>query len=633
MGKAATASKQSNLDALATAYQRYVQDFRAFAQDCLFIRDHNTQQILPFRFNRGQEILHNCLEKQKREMGGVRALLLKSRRFGGSTYTEGRFYWLTSTRFNRNTFIVGHEISSTDELYSMAKLFHERNPLPPATRKSNSKELIFDTENGRGLKSEYTLACARNLDAGRSQGIHYLHGSECAYWPDPETLCTSLLSCVPDPPTDSEVIFESTANGYGNRFQSDVFKAYAEGRHPFYQEDGITYAWHNPAWDWILVFIPWFVHERYTKPFDSDRQREWFEVELHRKVLNKETMTWDESEALRLMKRFRLSLEQMHWRAWAIENKCNGRLEIFRQEYPATVEEAFLSQGANVFGRLLCDNLEAGCKDPILVGDPVIRNGLTKIRPNPNGHLKIWEKPRKDMTYFLTVDSAGGIKPSHEQRQTEPDPTCIDVYNHRTGVQAAQWHGHVDYGVIAELVEMIGALYYRAPACVELMNHGYTVVRDLEAARYPLFEHKPGEPGWMTNKKTKPLMVDRLHELASTGQLQIRCKETVSEMRTFVEKGGKLNAELGCHDERVDTAGMAAIMMTLMPRQLSAQEEEKYKPAHRQGVSLAGWQLPEGLPPGGTGNETGIGGWLARQRARDLADQDYEITTGSMARN
>ncbi len=99
----------------------------------------------------------------------------------------------------------------------MAKLFHERNPLPPATRKSNSKELIFDTENGRGLKSEYTLACARNLDAGRSQGIHYLHGSECAYWPDPETLCTSLLSCVPDPPTDSEVIFESTANGYGNR--------------------------------------------------------------------------------------------------------------------------------------------------------------------------------------------------------------------------------------------------------------------------------------------------------------------------------------------------------------------------------------------------------------------------------
>lgn len=619
----------ANIAALTDAYRRYVNDFESFARDCLVIRDHNTQKLLPFVFNRGQRILHACLEKQKAEKGAVRALLLKSRRFGGSTYTEGRFYWLTSTRFNRNTFIVGHELSSTDELYSMAKLFHERNPFPPATRKSNSKELIFDTDNGRGLKSEYTLACARNLDAGRSQGIHYLHGSECAYWPDAEALSTSLLSCVPDPPTDSEVIFESTANGYGNRFQADVFRAYCEGRHPFYVENGIPYAWHNPGIsDWILVFIPWFVHERYTRPFESEAERNAFEVELRRRVLNKETMTWEDSEALRLMRRYNLTLEQLHWRAWAIENKCNGRIEVFRQEYPATVEEAFLSRGSNVFGRLLCDTLEAACKDPILVGDPVVRNGVTRIRPNPAGHLKIWEKPRRDQTYVLTVDSAGGIKPSHEEKQTEPDPTCIDVWNHRTGVQAAQWHGHVDYGVIAELVEMIGALYYRAPACVELQNHGYTVVRDLERVNYPMYEHKPGEPGWSTNKKTKPVMVDRLHELASTGQLQIRCRETVSEMRTFVEKGGKLGAELGCHDERVDTAAMAAMMMTSMARQLSPQEEEKFKPAQRQGVSLAGWQLPEGLPPGGTGKEVGIGGWLSRRRAEDAAHRDLEITIG-----
>jgi len=613
---------------LVQAYRTYLQDFRSFARDCLVIRDHNSQKLLPFVFNKGQEILHACLEKQKAQTGSVRALLLKSRRFGGSTYVEGRFYWLTSLRQNRNTFIVGHEVSSTDELYSMAKLYHQRNPLPPATLKSNAKELIFDTEDGRGLKSEYSLACARNIDAGRSQGIHYLHGSECAYWPDPERLSTSLLSCVPDPPTDSEVIFESTANGYGNRFQADCFKAYSEGRYPYYQQDGVTYAWTSPASDWILVFIPWFVHERYTKPFDSDLQRQQFEVDIRRKVLNKETMTWEDSEELRLMKRFNLTLEQLHWRSWAIENKCNGRIEIFRQEYPATVEEAFLSQGTNVFGRLLCDTLEAACKDPVLVGDPVIRHGLTKVRPNPNGHLKIWEKPRRDTTYFMTVDSAGGIKPSHEENQTEPDPTCIDVYDHRTGVQVAQWHGHIDYGVIGELVEMVGNLYFRAPACVELQNHGYTVVRDLTAAHYPLYEHKPGEPGWSTNKKTKPYMVDRLHELASTGQIQIRCRETVSEMRTFVEKSGKLNAELGCHDERVDTAAMAAVMMTLMPRRLSPKEEEKFKPAQAQGVSLAGWEIPAGLPPSGTGNETGISNWLSRRRYEELKDREIEITIG-----
>ncbi|MDD3089948.1 MAG: hypothetical protein PHT95_08410, partial [Candidatus Omnitrophica bacterium] len=135
--------------------EQYLDDFRVFAEECLFVRDHDTKRILPFALNRPQRILHAIVEKQRQEMGCVRIVLDKARRFGGSTYIEGRGYWKTSLNFNYNAFVLAHEEDSTDTLFSMARLFHERNPIKPATKYSSKKELLFDTKDGTGLKSEY----------------------------------------------------------------------------------------------------------------------------------------------------------------------------------------------------------------------------------------------------------------------------------------------------------------------------------------------------------------------------------------------------------------------------------------------------------------------------------------------
>jgi hypothetical protein len=549
----------------------YKTNFRSFAKDAIKIRDHNTGMIVPLVFNRGQEIQHRIAEKQKKEKGYIRQLLLKTRRFGGSTYIEGRFYQHTSLNFNRNTFITGHEEDSTSTLYSMAKLMQEQNPIAPSTRKSNSQELIFDTQDGTGLKSQYRLSTARNVDAGKSQGIHYLHLSEEAmYQGGGHDLLSGLLQCVPPvtAPIDTEVFRESTAKGYGNSFQVDVFKTYREGQYPYYEEDGITYAWYNPNSHWVLAFIPWFVHKWYSMPFETEEQKNKIISAVREKVFNKESMRWEHSEEYTLKKRFKLTLEQLNWRASCIENECRGSVETFHQEYPSTVEEAFLSSGLNVFSKELCDELEEQCYDPILIGDVVERAGKPKIRRNRHGHFKVWLKPEKHLEYIMVVDSAGGIKKSQIQSQREPDPACIDVYEHVSGKQVAQWHGHLDYDLIADLVELIGQLYNKAIAVVEVNNHGYTVVADLKKKHYPMYEAKMGEPGWLTNRKTKPQMVDALIRMSRDAQVQIMCKQTVSEMRTFVEESGRFEAAPGCHDERVDTAGIACMIMTLLPHRL-----------------------------------------------------------------
>jgi hypothetical protein len=69
-------------------------------------------------------------------------------------------------------------------------------------------------------------------------------------------------------------------------------------------------------------------------------------------------------------------------------------------------------------------------------------------------------------------------------------------------------------------------------------------------------------------------MVDGLYESARDGILQIQCKETVSEMRTFIEENGSYNAEVGCKDERVDTAGMASQMIKFLPRRIKTNKKE-----------------------------------------------------------
>ena len=244
------------------------------------------------------------------------------------------------------------------------------------------------------------------------------------------------------------------------------------------------------------------------------------------------------------------------------------------------MEEAFLSEGSNVFGKELCDRLEELCEKPIVMGDPVIRGGLPRIKRNPYGKLSLWQRPDKRESYFMTVDSAGGKREIQEKGAREPDYTCIDVWNHRTGVQCAQWHGHIDYDLIADMAEMVGDMYFRCVAVVELFNHGYTVVAFLEKKNYPMYEQRPGQPGWITTRSqgnTKADAVDSLYQMARDADLQIRCKETVSEMRVFIEKDGKYGAASGCNDDRITTGCIAAKMMLVLPKKFEALREDKQK--------------------------------------------------------
>ncbi len=71
---------------------RLKDDFEYYALNCLKIRTKD-KGIQPLKINQAQRYIHAQIEKQRKETGKVRAIILKGRQQGASTYIEGRFVW------------------------------------------------------------------------------------------------------------------------------------------------------------------------------------------------------------------------------------------------------------------------------------------------------------------------------------------------------------------------------------------------------------------------------------------------------------------------------------------------------------------------------------------------------------
>lgn len=275
-------------------------DLTHYASRCLKIRT-KAGSIKPFAFNRAQLFIHARLEDQKRRIGRVRALILKGRQQGCSTYVGARFYHRVTHSRGVRVFILTHEQEATDNLFDMANRYHEHCPalVKPHTGASNAKELDFDI-----LDSGYKVGTAGTKAVGRSQTIQLFHGSEVAFWPHADTHAAGVLQAVPDLP-DTEVIMESTANGIGNFFH----KRWQEA------ETGMS--------DYEAIFIPWYWQDEYRKPVP-------------------EGFTLDDEEE-KYQQAYGLDLEQMSWRRAKIIELADPLL--FKQEYPATAAEAFQLTG------------------------------------------------------------------------------------------------------------------------------------------------------------------------------------------------------------------------------------------------------------------------------------------------
>jgi hypothetical protein len=389
-----------------------LKDFQFFAEHFFKIRT-KSGQILPLQLNKAQTHVHSKLEQQLKDTGKVRAIVLKGRQGGISTYIQARYFHKTITTRGIKTFILTHEAEATKNLFEMTKRYYEHLPdgLAPRSAKDSAKELRFDS-----IDSGYAVGTAGNKGAGRSQTVQLMHGSEVAFWPHAEEHALGLMQAVGTQP-DTEIVLESTANGIGNYFHS-VWVAAEKGTNGF-----------------TPIFVPWYWQDEYTdngadfRPTDEER-------ELHA-LYSSDGLTW----------------AHLAWRRLKIY-EFNQDFEIgklrFQQEYPMCASEAFRNPVADTFINAIhvvkARKTTVDSESPLIIGlDPAIsdndrcaiarRRGRklvsVEVLKNHNtmeicGHMKgIIERERPVKVFIDCIGIGAGVV----DRLQEMGFTCVEGVN------------------------------------------------------------------------------------------------------------------------------------------------------------------------------------------------------------
>lgn len=513
-----------------------------FAASSLRIRPKETEGgLAPFVFNPIQmDHLAGLRLRHRMTPGadfftGVRDIILKPRQLGFTTYLAALYFFDALFRPGRNTLVLTHLDKVSQKVLEIYRAFYDS--LPPEIKASVALkrasalhlELQFLGPDGRpdpvGMPpSSFMVHTAQGLDL-RGVTVHNLHLSEAAFYSNWVELTRGIIQAVP---ASGNITLESTANGF-NHFK-DLVDAALKG-----------------SGRYRLIFYPWFAHPEYALDLTPEAT-----------LALEESL--EEDERL-LVLNHRVSLAQIAWRRDKL-GEMGGSKDSFRQEYPSTVLDAFLSSGRPVFdAEVVSRNFELAKGSPKLAVDPF---------------TTVFSAPEPGVLYLVCADPAEGIDKGEGDAAAEIGGTdfssayVLDSRNLRT---VAALHGRIEPVDFARRVALLGHQFNDALAVVERNNHGHVVLFALEEAGYPnLYRHMEYDAagtaflklGFPMTTATRPLVVDTLREVVGRDSLPCPDPRFWSEAQVFVwGPDGKPAAMPTRHDDRVMSMAIGVYVGTL----------------------------------------------------------------------
>jgi hypothetical protein len=269
-------------------------------------------------------------------------------------------------------------------------------------------------------------------------------------------------------------------------------------------------------------------HEEWQKAHETGMVRHFFPWWMERRyragAVDEPSLTEEERD---LRARKRLDPEQIGFRR-KIRADFRG---LARQEYAEDEESCFLAGGDSVF--------------ELAAIEERLREMTAPLEKRRNGELEVWLPPVKGKEYLVAVDPAGG--------GSEGDYSAAQVLDMETGLQCAEFAGHMGGLELAQLVTGLAAEYNQAWLVVERNNHGSGVLAFLETLCKPARIYRQGgQAGWLTTSLSRPAVLGRLGAglVEEPGRFQSR--RLLAECRSFVRlPDGRTGARAGAHDDRV----------------------------------------------------------------------------------
>jgi len=480
-------------------------------------------QCCKLEANEAQRKLDDVIRWQRSQGKPVRIIILKARQQGMTTYGCAWQYCQCNQRANRNALMSAHDDDSSIEIFRKYRRFQETDATPRPEKYSSRKEITYDAPH----HSSMLVKTAGKENLGRGMTIHFFHGSEVAFWTNAEKTLLSVMQCIPkgDNATDTAVILESTANGLGGVFY-DRWIAAKRGQSDFYP-----------------LFLPWHSFHEYSV---ADVPRGFM-------------MDDDEVE---LQELHGLTDGQILWRRLTIANDCGGNVDMFKQEYPSTDEEAFLVSGRPVFNQTALSAMAKGAVPPSIVGSI----SATGVVNDDSGHTEIWQPPVVGKLYAIGADVAEGLQPDEAK---DPDSSSAHVIEVRSGDVVAKLSGRMTTDVFADDLVSLATWYNNALLAPEINNTmGGAVRESLKRSGYrniynthrfeKVYNEQTARLGWRTDRVTRGEMLTELGKAIRDRDISVWSEQTVHQCRVFVyDKMGKATAQPGEHDDDVMSLAIA----------------------------------------------------------------------------
>jgi hypothetical protein len=200
------------------------------------------------------------------------------------------------------------------------------------------------------------------------------------------------------------------------------------------------------------------------------------------------------------------------------------------------------------------------------------------------GRVTIFKLPEEGRRYIIGADPSEGVLGG--------DPCAAGVLDFESGEQVAKVHGYIRPSDFAAVLARLGKAYNWATLAPEANNHGQSVLDCLRLIeRYPtsrIYHHVEVDKdsrkrlkkiGWLTNTKTRPLMLDALEVALRDGSLVVNDAAFLGECRTFnlqetTKDSFMYRADAGCHDDLVFAWGIAVYVRQAM-RPIRAKQSER----------------------------------------------------------
>jgi|TARA_A100001201_G_scaffold2283_3_gene5644 hypothetical protein len=183
--------------------------------------------------------------------------------------------------------------------------------------------------------------------------------------------------------------------------------------------------------------------------------------------------------------------------------------------------------------------------------DPAEKRGV-------DGNLWIWEQPDYTKSYMVVADVSRG---------DSADYSAFHVFDIETCVQVGEYKGKLSPKDFGNVLVAIASEYNDALLVVENANIGWATIEQIMERQYKNLYYSPRSqmdtvesymakyerdklvPGFTMSMRTRPLVIAKMMEYIREKGVTIQSKRLLGEMRVFVWKNGKAQAQVNYNDD------------------------------------------------------------------------------------